>query len=90
MCSQVFEYLFPTMIDYNQICTDKSDCWSMISMLCPNSILFFPQNSIMTSPNVYLAYNTSRDTTSILPDFICYTECNHLYPPSRKLNGYSC
>ena len=41
------------------------------------------------SPPVYLAYEINK-TEHFPTDFICYSQCHHLYPPSFNLGGHSC
>ena len=89
-CAQGFDFLFPSLINCKELCGKNDDCWSMILRMCPNSTVFMPPNPMMLSPSVYLAYQTNKSKHHYLPDFICYTQCDHLYPPSMKLHGYSC
>jgi hypothetical protein len=90
VCAHGFEFLFSPFVNCIDLCNTIDDCASLLGTVCPNSTTIFPPNPIMLHPSVYLVYWTDENQTNIFPYFICYNECDHLYPPTLKLHGYSC
>lgn len=89
LCAQGFDFLFPLLVNCSDLCGENADCWSMMPVACSNNTIVFPPNPVMLSPSVYWVYQTNNTEDRFPPDFICYTQCDHLYPPSLKLHGYS-
>jgi hypothetical protein len=87
VCTQHLDYLFPLLVNCSALCGEH--CSNMVLSMCQERIVFFPPRPIMYSPAVYLAYQTNK-TEHSSPDFICYTQCDHLYSPTSKHHGYSC
>lgn len=89
LCLQSSNMWFSLMIDCTKLCNESNDCLSYFSSLCFEETILFPSKPVMLSPLVYFVYQmNTRNHNS--PHFICYTKCDHLYPPGSKQHGYSC
>jgi hypothetical protein len=90
LCTLYLDYLFPLLVNCSALCGEYGQCSSFLSSVCHEKIVLFPPRPIMFSPSVYLVYQTNKSEYYFLPDFICYTRCDHLYPPTSKQYGLSC
>ena len=89
LCLQSSNFWFPWTINCNELCNGSNDCLSYFASLCYEETILFPSKPLMLSPLVYFVYRVNA-TDHDSPHFICYTECDHLYPPTSKQHGYSC
>ncbi|CAF2921702.1 unnamed protein product [Rotaria sp. Silwood2] len=89
LCAQLEHIWFPLLLNYSVFCDNINPYPSALSSVCPEETVLFPPKPLMLFPSVYLAYQTNK-TEHFSPDFICYTECDHIYPPSSIQHGYSC
>ena len=90
ICAQNFAFLFPSLVNCTELCGTTGDCWPLLPFVCPNDTIIFPPNPIMLHPFVYFLYWANGNEKRSLPAFICYTHCDHIYPPSSSRYGYSC
>jgi hypothetical protein len=89
ICIGYLHYLFPLLVNCSALCGTYEDCLTLVSSVCHEENVVFPSRSIMFSPSVYFVYQISK-IKSDLPNVICYTQCDHLFPPTSKQYGYSC
>lgn len=89
ICTSYLDYLFPLLVDCSTLCGPNDDCSTLASSICHEENVVFPSRSLMFSPSVYFVYQINKMTYD-LPNFICYTQCDHLFPPTSKQHGYSC
>ena len=89
LCTQKSNAAFPMWFDWADVCDERHNYSSFLPSACPESTVIFPSKPIMFSPAVYFVYQTNGTEHSI-PDFICYTQCDHRYPPTSKHHGLSC
>ncbi|CAF1254239.1 unnamed protein product [Adineta steineri] len=90
ICVQYLDFLFPLLVNCNDLCGESGDCLPTIPLACRDSTVIFPPKPVNVHPPVYFVYQTNMSERRFVPDFICYKQCDHLYPPSLKLHGYSC
>jgi hypothetical protein len=90
VCAQYYDHLYPLLVNCTTLCGESNNCLSLVTTVCPGDTVFFPPRPIMLHPSVYLAYQTNRTKYRFEPELICYSDCDHLYPPSSIKHGYSC
>ena len=89
LCINYLDYLFPSLVNCTVLCGEYGDCSPRLSSVCHEKIVIFPPRPVIFSPPVYFAYETNQ-TEHVFVDFLCYSQCDHLYPPSFNFNGHSC
>lgn len=89
ICISYLDYLFPSLVNCSALCGIDGDCLTLVSSVCHEETIVFPSRPIMFSPSVYFVYRINKIIYD-LPNFICYTQCDHLFPPTSKQHGYSC
>lgn len=89
VCVMYLDSYFSSLVNCSVLCGEHHDCSSMLPSVCDEKIVLFPSRPIVSGTSIYFAYFTNT-TYLDLPDFICYSECDHLYPPSLNINGHSC
>lgn len=89
ICKHDLDHLYRSLVNCTALCGNNRFCSVLLSSVCNETIVFFPSRPVTFSPSVYLAYQTNK-TEHFAPDYICYTQCDHLYPPSFMYKEYSC
>ena len=89
LCTQKSITAFPIWFDIDELCGEHDDYALSLSSVCSESTVIFPPKPIMFSPSVYFVHRTNQ-TEHSTPDLICYTQCDHRYPPTSKHRGLSC
>ena len=91
ICVGYLDFLFPSLVNCSVLCGKYHDCFEKLPSVCGESIILFPSRPIVAATPIYFAYFTNRTYLDVsLPDFVCYSKCDHLYPPTLKINGHSC
>lgn len=90
ICVFKIDFYFSSLVNCSALCGEYHDCSRMLLLVCgEKTVLFPPRPIVFDTVSIYFTYFMNR-TIDGPPDFICYSGCDHLYPPSLNINGHSC